>query len=130
MFVTDTPASASRPVETKLESATPLPVPNSELLTPLDSFPRRHIGPDAPETAQMLLTLGYANLDALIDVAVPKQIRMAGPLHLPVGRGEHHVLTELVAIAAQDHGFEPRICMVYGDGVTPPVGGKNVLDIS
>src|SRR6266404_3908974 len=128
MFVTDTPASASRPVETKLESATPWPVPNSELLTPLDSFPRRHIGPDAPETAQMLQTLGYANLDALIDVAVPKQIRMAGPLHLPVGRGEHQVLTELKAIAAQNQVFRSFIGMGYSDCVTPPVIQRNVLE--
>jgi len=32
---------------------------------------------------------------------IPKQIRMAGPLNLPAGRGEHQVLTELKAIAAQ-----------------------------
>src|SRR5260370_14018211 len=128
MFVTDTPASASRPAETKLESATPLPVPNSELLTPLNSFRRRHIGPDARETAKMLQALGYADLDALIDVAVPKQIRMAGPLHLPVGRGEHQVLTELKAIAAQNHVFRSFIGMGYSDCITPPVIQRNVLE--
>ncbi len=103
-------------------------MPNSELLSPLDSFPRRHIGPDAPETAQMLQTLGYAGLDAMIDAVVPKQIRMSRPLHLPAGRGEHQVLTELRAIAAQNQVFRSFIGMGYSDCITPPVIQRNVLE--
>ena len=100
----------------------------AELLSPADSFPRRHIGPSPAEAAQMLQTLGYADMDALMDAAIPKQIRMARPLHLPAGRGEHQVLTELRAIAAQNHVFRSFIGMGYSDCITPPVIQRNVLE--
>ncbi len=38
-------------------------------------FARRHIGPNEPEVDAMLRDLGFDNLDALIDAAVPKNIR-------------------------------------------------------
>ena len=41
-----------------------------------DRFVRRHIGPNAAETREMLAQLGFKSLDALIDAAVPKPIRL------------------------------------------------------
>ena len=40
-----------------------VPVRATEALTPTDTFPRRHIGPDEPEVAEMLRALGYASLE-------------------------------------------------------------------
>ena len=40
-------------------------------LTDDGSFIPRHIGPGERETAEMLETVGYESLDALVDSAVP-----------------------------------------------------------
>ena len=43
---------------------------------PSDQFVRRHIGPNAAETRDMLAQIGFKSLDDLIDAAVPKNIRL------------------------------------------------------
>ncbi|MDB6123053.1 MAG: glycine dehydrogenase [Pedosphaera sp.] len=94
----------------------------------LDSFARRHIGPSSDESRQMLKTLGFSDLDALINTVVPKQIHLTRPLHIPAGRSEYQVLTELEAIAAQNQVFRSFIGMGYYDCITPPVIQRNVLE--
>ena len=61
----------------------------AETLAHPDKFVRRHIGPDAKETQEMLSLLGQASLDALIDAAVPARIRTNKPLNLPAGQAAH-----------------------------------------
>src|ERR1035437_4982719 len=60
-----------------------------------DQFVRRHIGPSPEETRNMLELLGYPSLAALIDDAVPSQIRLRRPLQLHAARSEHEVLVAL-----------------------------------
>ena len=67
-----------------------------------DQFVRRHIGPRPADAGEMLKLLGYANLDAMIDAAVPKPIRLARPLQLPAARNEHEALAALKDIASQN----------------------------
>lgn len=43
---------------------------------PLDTFPRRHIGPNLQQTAEMLKELGLSSVEELIDKAVPVGIRL------------------------------------------------------
>lgn len=43
-------------------------------------FESRHIGPSVQQQAEMAAELGYENLDALIDAAVPKKSANANPL--------------------------------------------------
>src|SRR6266850_3469890 len=93
-----------------------------------DPFPRRHIGPSADETSQMLQALGYSSLDALIDAAVPAQIRLKRSLQLPAGRSEHEVLCALKDIAAQNQVFRSCIGMGYYDCFTPAVIQRNLLE--
>jgi glycine dehydrogenase len=54
--------------------------PNSDSLAHPDQFRARHIGPNAAETAAMLKVVGYDSVDALVDAAVPKAIRLPKPL--------------------------------------------------
>ena len=42
------------------------------------SFIDRHLGPRSADAEQMLETLGYSSLDALMDAVVPSQIRLDG----------------------------------------------------
>jgi len=97
-------------------------------LAPTDTFPRRHIGPDEAEVAEMLRVLGYAGLDDLIADTVPAGIRLGRPLRLPDARGEHELLDELHEIAERNQVFRSFIGMGYYDCVTPPVIQRNVLE--
>src|SRR5438874_208563 len=93
-----------------------------------DSFAQRHIGPGTEETREMLDVLEYSSLDALIDEAVPAQIRLKRPLHLPAARTEHDTLAALKEIAAQNQVFRSYIGMGYHDCITPPVIQRNLLE--
>ena len=69
-------------------SAPPAAAPlETSLLAPCDTFPRRHLGSNESEVAEMLATLDLPTMDALIDDAVPAKIRLAAPMELPAGRG-------------------------------------------
>ncbi len=128
MFVTDNLVTSARQATSGNESATPPLAAGSDLLAPLDTFARRHIGPNATEIAQMLELLGFAVLNELIDAAVPANIRLARPLRLPASRGEREVLTDLKAMAAQNQVFRSFIGMGYSNCITPPVIQRNVLE--
>ena len=129
MLVIETPVTSNNRTNiAQAKTAPAVPGRHAELLAPLDTFSRRHIGPNAKEAAQMLELLGFANLDALIDTAVPAQIRSAKPLQLPAGCGEHQVLAELKTIAAQNQVFRSFIGMGYYNCITPPVIQRNVLE--
>src|SRR5689334_16739229 len=93
-----------------------------------DVFARRHIGPRPEEAAAMLQSLGYANLEALTDAAVPRKIRLDRPLQLPAARSEHEVLAALKQIASQNQVCRSYIGMGYYDCITPAVIQRNVLE--
>jgi glycine dehydrogenase len=93
-----------------------------------DAFARRHIGPNLQETARMLESLGYDSLEALINAAVPQQIRLRHPLQLPPARSEQEVLDDLRIIASQNQVFRSYIGMGYYDCVTPLVIQRSILE--
>ena len=57
-----------------------------------NSFARRHIGPTEDEVREMLHEVGFENLDALIDAAIPKNIRLDRPLNLAEAKSELEAL--------------------------------------
>jgi glycine dehydrogenase len=93
-----------------------------------DRFVRRHIGPRPTEAAAMLKLLGYPSLDAMVDAAVPKAIRLAKPLQLPAARSEHEALAALKEIALQNQICRSFIGMGYYDCITPAVIQRNILE--
>ena len=93
-----------------------------------DHFPRRHIGPGREETREMLSLLGYPSLDALVDDAVPPQIRLQRPLQLPPARSEYEALAALKEVASQNQVFRSFIGMGYYDCITPAVIQRNMLE--
>jgi len=99
-----------------------------DLVAPLDTFARRHNSPDASETAAMLATLGYESLDALVDAAVPPQIRLAKPLNLPAPLSESAAIAELRTIANQNQIFRSFIGQGYYGTHTPGVIQRNILE--
>src|SRR5205823_9421168 len=92
------------------------------------TFADRHIGPSAEKTAQMLRELGFENLDALVDAAVPKNIRLDGPLELPKAKSEIEALAELRTLASKNKVARNFIGAGYSDTITPPVIQRNILE--
>jgi glycine dehydrogenase len=101
--------------------------PLSELETHMP-FVRRHVGPGISQTDQMVEALGRPSLDAVIDEAVPKAIRMTDPLDLPPALSEVEVVDELRAIAAKNRPMVQMIGMGYYDTFTPAVIQRRVLE--
>lgn len=53
------------------------PVPQSSIFAPLDSFTRRHVGPQPESVGKMLNYLGFESMDAFIAECVPQSIRIS-----------------------------------------------------
>ena len=106
------------------------------LLDPTDTFPRRHLGSGPDDLAAMLATVGVASLDELVDLAIPRDIRMDRPLALPAVAGlpadrpptERELLARLRQMAAQNQRFRSFIGMGYHGCVTPAVIQRNILE--
>src|SRR5262245_39879446 len=124
-MIAEATTEESLPTETE---TSPASSPSMDLLKHPDRFLHRHIGPGLEDISQMLKVLGYASIDALIDAAVPANIRLKRPLNLPHGRSEFGILNELRTIAAKNQVFRSFIGLGYYDCVTPPVIQRNVLE--
>jgi glycine dehydrogenase len=98
------------------------------LLDRFDAFARRHIGPDLREIGEMLETVGFDSVDALIDATVPADIRLKGRLDLPPAKGEREALEELRAISLRNKVARSFIGAGYSDTITPPVIQRNILE--
>jgi glycine dehydrogenase len=93
-----------------------------------ERFQSRHIGPDAEERDAMLKVVGAPSMDALIDEAIPRRIRLPKPLDLPEGQSEYQFLRDLRTSAAKNQICRSFIGLGYNDTVTPSVILRNVLE--
>src|SRR5437660_5549520 len=96
--------------------------------TDLNSFSRRHIGPNEDEVSAMLHEVGSENLDALMDAAIPQNIRLDRRLDLPEAKSESEALVELRTIAKKNKVARSFIGAGYSDCITPPVIQRNILE--
>src|SRR6266550_4634980 len=111
-----------------------------EPILDVDSFARRHIGPNEEEVRAMLRDVGFDTLGALIDATVPKDIRLKlqprdnrgsrqdSELNLPEAKSEGEALVELRAIAQKNEIARSFIGTGYYDCITPPVIQRNILE--
>jgi len=94
----------------------------------MDSFARRHIGPNQQARSAMLGEIGFENLDSLIDATVPKNIRLDRPLNLPHPASEWDALAELRNLAKKNVVARSFVGAGYSDTITPPVIQRNILE--
>src|SRR5215510_11209356 len=94
----------------------------------IDSFARRHIGPNEEEVRVMLRDVGFDSLGTLIDATVPKDICLKRRLNLPEAKSEREALPELRAIAHKNKIARSFIGAGYYDCITPPVIQRNILE--
>jgi glycine dehydrogenase len=99
-----------------------------EILSPSDTFARRHIAPSEAEIAAMLAELGYTTLEELASATVPKAIRLAKPLSLGAPVAEHDLLEALRTLAEDNKVLRSFIGQGYYDCITPPVILRNILE--
>ena len=100
---------------------------SSDLVSPNDTFARRHLGDNPADTAAMLAELGYQSVDALVDAAVPVHIRRSA-LELPAAASESTALAELRSIAADNRVFRNFIGMGYHDTLVPGVIQRTIFE--
>src|SRR5881398_316274 len=94
----------------------------------LNSFARRHIGPNQEEIDAMLGSVGLENLNALIEAAIPKNIRLNRQLDLPEAKSETEALAELLAISKKNKIARSFVGAGYYDCITPQVIQRNILE--
>jgi glycine dehydrogenase len=103
------------------------------ILDPLDTFPRRHIGPDEGETREMLAALELDSLEALVDETLPASIRLRGGLSLPGlpedrTLGEREVLDVFGAMMRKNRVMRSFLGMGYHGCLMPGVIQRNILE--
>ncbi|HEV2804058.1 MAG TPA: aminomethyl-transferring glycine dehydrogenase [Chthoniobacterales bacterium] len=117
------------PTETAAKSSAPTAASRpAREMDRVDSFAHRHIGPNKKARAEMLDSLGFENLDELIDATVPKNIRFDGRLNLPEAKSESQALEELRNLARKNIIARSFIGAGYSDTITPPVIQRNILE--
>jgi len=91
-------------------------------------FVERHIGPSPSDVDAMLAVVGRPSLDALVDAAVPGNIRVQRALRLDAAPSESAVVRELRGLANLNTVMRSMIGLGYYGTVTPPVVQRNVLE--
>ena len=92
------------------------------------SFAQRHIGPQADDMRQMLQVVGAPSLEALIDEAIPGDIRQTRPLSFGPALSEPELLAKMRAIASRNRSMVSLIGQGYYGTHLPPVIQRNVLE--
>ncbi|MGE0388164.1 MAG: glycine dehydrogenase (aminomethyl-transferring), partial [Gammaproteobacteria bacterium] len=93
-----------------------------------NDFLRRHIGPAPADIDAMLASLGYTDLDALIQAVVPADIRADELPQLEPPITEQAALGALRHLSERNRVFTSMIGMGYYGTVTPSVIRRNVLE--
>ena len=91
-------------------------------------FTRRHIGPNAQQTKEMLQTIGVADMDELIGRTVPSTIRMNHRMNLPEAISEAEYLGMLKEISQKNKVCRNFIGQGYYDTHTPSVILRNIFE--
>ena len=91
-------------------------------------FISRHIGPDHEDVAAMLKVIGQPSLEAMIDTAIPANIRSERMLRLEAAPTEAAVIGELRALASRNSVLTQMIGLGYYGTITPSVIRRNVLE--
>ena len=104
------------------------PAPLDPVFSPSDTFARRHLGVSEAEVAEMLKTVGFESVDALIAATVPATIRSKKPLRVGPAKAESELLAELKTLARKNKVFKSFIGQGYQDCIVPGVILRNILE--
>ena len=100
----------------------------SQQYAPSDRFSDRHNGPNNRTIPEMLNEIGCDSLEALIDEAVPGDIRLNRDLELPEAHTEHEAMHALQMLAEKNQVWRSYIGMGFNACITPKVILRNVIE--
>ena len=98
------------------------------IFEPLDSFARRHIGPEPTDVDAMCKTIGVKDMEELVSKTLPASIRIQKKTNLGEGIAEREVLQRLKEIASKNKIMKNYIGLGYTDTITPPVILRNIME--
>jgi glycine dehydrogenase len=98
-----------------------------EVLECSNEFVARHIGPSEKDIEYMLETLGLENIDQLMNLAIPHNIRAGNPLDFD-SMSEAQSLETLAKMSAKNIPMKSLIGLGYHDTYTPSVILRNLLE--
>ncbi|MBR9865684.1 MAG: aminomethyl-transferring glycine dehydrogenase [Oceanospirillales bacterium] len=104
------------------------PVASLSTLQQTKEFTRRHIGPDANQTAAMLAELGLGSIEELMVQTVPDSIRLDDALAMDDALSEADALAMLRGLADQNKVNRSYIGMGYHNTLVPNVILRNVME--
>src|ERR1019366_7958791 len=99
-----------------------------EMLFDPFNFRHRHLGPSSDDVRRMLRVGGVPTLDALIDEAMPGDIRQARPLDLGPALSEPQLLAKMREVASRNRPMISLIGQGYCGSHLPAVIQRNVLE--
>ena len=94
----------------------------------LDSFSRRHIGPEDIDILKMCAVVGVSSLENLSSNTVPAQIAISQPTRLGPALTETETLQRISAIASKNTVLKSYIGLGYYGTNTPKVILRNVME--
>ncbi|BGP08307.1 glycine decarboxylase subunit P [Rhodotorula toruloides] len=110
------------------------PTPASSVFAPLDTFTRRHVGPQEHSIRKMLDYLGYESLDAFVADCVPEDIRLPEDAVSAEGKDGIRALSETELLRrAKELGRKNKVTrsfigLGYHQAVLPQVILRNILE--
>jgi len=105
-----------------------MPIPERPSLSFPARFDTRHLGPRDADVQAMLNVVGHDSLDALVDAAIPENIRLKRPLMLEPAKSENDLLDDLRSIAAENQVWRSFIGLGYARTLVPAVIQRNILE--
>ncbi len=94
----------------------------------LNTFSRRHIGPNTEETKKMLDVVACNDLEDLISKTIPAGIRLKEPLDIDDALTETDYLNHIKELGSQNRVFDNYIGLGYHGTITPSVILRNVFE--
>jgi glycine cleavage system P protein (glycine dehydrogenase) len=94
----------------------------------MNTFSKRHIGPDAAEKAAMLTKIGVNSTSELIDKTIPAHIRLGRELNISEGMSEQEYLTHINALGKKNKLNRSFIGLGYNETIVPSVILRNILE--
>ncbi|GAA5874512.1 hypothetical protein JCM16303_002885 [Sporobolomyces ruberrimus] len=109
-------------------------VPTTSIFAPLDTFTRRHVGPQPASVQKMLDYLGFENMEAFLKDCVPEEIRLDENAIRDEGAGgiwalsEQELLRRAKEIGKKNKVTRSFIGLGYHQAVLPQVILRNMLE--
>ena len=94
----------------------------------LDSFQRRHLGPDDKEVVKMCKVVGVDGLEDLVNKSIPVAIHTNSPTRLGKPLTESETLARVNEIASLNKVYKSYLGLGYYSSITPPVILRNVME--